>query len=371
MSQSVTIKMLAAETGFSKETVSHILSGKARKYHYSRKTEQTITRTARRLGYMPNSMARAARNGCSRAIGLIHCSSPAKSYMPDSLMNGIQEEITRRNYHLVLACVTEDILQGKRIPKMLSELMVDGFLTDYLYPSCSPIIKRILHSRKPHIAINVDLDKNCFRPNDRQGGFDATQYLIGLGHKRISFVDLSSNIMSWNEKSFHYSELHRYEGYRDAMLQVGYQPGLILGDEFMRWVDRGDAAAPQTIMPWLFSKNRPTAILTYHAPTGLATIFRAADEQGIKIPEDLSILTFSNKPYRLDGFSMTTMIEPFHTIGGEAASALIDKIENGSGDLPAREFPFSIVPGKSCAPPSEAGKKQFHMKIQKNGIGGF
>ena len=108
MPKIVTIKTLAEKVGLSNETVSHILSGKARKYHHSKETEQKVLNTAKKMGYRPNAMAKAARNGRFGQIGFIYCSG--KAYLPDSLMQGIQEEIVRRGLNLVLSWIPEDML---------------------------------------------------------------------------------------------------------------------------------------------------------------------------------------------------------------------------------------------------------------------
>ena len=357
MSGMVTIKTLADETGFSNETVSHILTGRARQYRHSRETEKKVLAAARRRGYMPNGMARAYRKGSFGTIGLIHCCSPGRGYVPDSLMDGIQEEITQRGFHLMLSWVPEELLQEKKIPKMLTELMVDGFLMDYLYPSRSPVMSLIRKSRTPTMILNSEIGTNCFSPDDYKAGADAANYLIALGHREIYFVNICTNTEAWTTPSNHYSERYRYRGYSDALIKAGLEPKLILGDTYEKWGGKNNSDHRGRIMPWLSSKDRPTAIVFNSPEIFFSTIFRYADVAGLRIPDDLSLITFSSSPCIFDDVRITTMVEPFFDIGRAAVAALIDKIKNKTGDLQAVKFPFRFEQGESCTRARERGRK--------------
>ena len=339
-----TIVEIARKCDVSWPTVSRILNGKENLF--LPKTVMKVKEAAKKLGYRPNAMAKAARNGCFGQIGLIFCSGEA--YLPDSLMRGIQEEVAKHGLSLVVSWISKDVfLNEKRLPKILTELMVDGLLIDYLHPPPEQILKMTKSSRTPALLINTDLEFDSLRPDDRQAGREATRHLIAMGHRRIGYVFLNED--SLGKSSAHYSVRHRYDGYCEAMSEAGLEPRLILGNKALRKMADRRKGTPQEIAPWLFEKNRPTAIVVNPGAYGFPTIFRAIDAAGLSIPKDLSIVTFENHPCIFDGFTLTTMVEPFHEIGKAAVSALIDKIKGNTEPLKSMEFPFKLVQGLSCA----------------------
>lgn len=339
---------MAREAGLSLTTVTHIISGRERRY--SAKTIQRVSEVVRKLGYRPNAMARAARSGRFNTIGLLYCSTPSRGYMPEPLMRGIQEEILRRNFHLTVNWIDEQALLSEQvIPRILAEAMVDGFLINYLYPPPTGIMNLIERSGVPSILINAEVESNCVRPDDHQAGRDATRHLIGLGHTRIAFTFLTLDAAGWAAKNSHYSERHRYEGYREAMDEAGLKPRLILGDSGLWPEFNRRPRHPEKLLPWLSDKDRPTGIIDYHSSYGLPAILRALDHLNMQVPKDMSIVTFASSLVRIEGFPITTMVEPFREIGGISVVKLIERIESRSASYPTITLPFRLEIGDSSA----------------------
>ena len=109
---------------------------------------------------------------------------------------------------------------------------------------------------------------------------------------------------------------------------------------------------PRELTPWLYGRKRPTALIVHNSPSyGVNTILRAMDFAGLQVPKDISIIIFGVRDqYRVEGFPFTTMVEPFYDVGKTAVGALMDKVEGRATTLRVMEFPFELVPGKSCAP---------------------
>ena len=347
-----TLKDISAETGLSRETISQILNTNRHYAHYNDDTRMKVVSVAKRLGYRPNSMARNIRNGKFGSVGFIYCSG--KGYLPEPLMRGVQEEIARRKLNLVLNWITEDVLlKEDSLPGILAELMVDGLLIDYLFPPPERLMKIICQNKTHAILINAGVDTDCVRPDDRQAGRDATRHLIGLGHRRIAFVYLTADEENWYRplpnSIPHYSAYHRHSGYCDAMSEAGLEARLILGDRNLWEMSHKRTGEPKDFTPWLFEKGRPSAIVVYPGDYALPTIFRSMDMMRLSVPKDLSIVIFSNIPCIYDGFSITTMVEPFYEVGLAAVDALMDKIEGKVKTQKVLKFPFKLVEGSSCA----------------------
>ena len=350
MDRRPTLMDLSREVGLSKHTISHILNGNGDKYRHSKETHEKVLAAARRLNYLPNAMARAARSGRFGNIGLILCSDIGLGYLPDSLMRGIQEEVNRRGINLVFSWVSEELLlKGESIPKILSELMVDGILLDYIKPPPQIVTDMINDTNTPFVLINAGVENDCVDPDDYQAGLDAAHYLIGLGHSRIAYVSLDRNEDDWANHSFHRSVAIRYDGYRKAMGGAGLKPRLITGNRSLWDMADRHAGSPRELLPWLFEKDRPTAIIVYPGAYGVPTILKSIDEMGLHVPNDLSIITFWNSPYKIEGFPVTTMIEPFYEVGKASVGLLLDKIGGKVKTSKTIRFPFEMASGASCA----------------------
>ena len=351
MERRPTLMDLSREVGLSKHTISHILNGNGDKYRHSKETHEKVLAAARRLNYLPNAMARAARSGRFGNIGLILCSDIGLGYLPDSLMRGIQEEVNRRGINLVFSWVSEELLlKGESIPKILSELMVDGILLDYIQPPPQIVTDMINDTNTPFVLINAGVENDCVEPDDQQAGLDAARHLIEMGHRRIDYMYLARDEEMWEKSSFHHSAASRYAGYREAMVEAGLKPRHILGNRKLWSLSDRHAGSPRELAPWLFEKDRPTGIVNYFgAGYNFPTIFRAIDAMGLNVPDDLSIITFHSSPYKFEGFPIATMVEPFYEVGKASVGLLLDKIEGRVKTSKTIKLPFEMVSGISCS----------------------
>ena len=145
--------------------------------------------------------------------------------------------------------------------------------------------------------------------------------------------------------------MHRLKGYRQALREykVEFSQKLIAGDGFT--IDSGYRATQE-----LLEQNRPfTAILSLTCLIALGSL-RALAEAGLKVPEDLSIVTFDT----IEGVEffkspLTTVYQPARELGARAAALLFDRIhdcEEPSDQhvfLPTKLTPRQSVMRISCA----------------------
>ena len=100
---------------------------------------------------------------------------------------------------------------------------------------------------------------------------------------------------------------------------------------------------------WLSAADRPTAVLTYSSP---GPIILAAARLGLRVPQDLSVVTFEDAPSTEVGLPVTTMIVPQREVGRAGARMLLERIEDPETALAPRTIPFELAEGASCAPPA-------------------
>jgi LacI family transcriptional regulator len=335
-SVSVTISQLAERTGLSPITVSRALRGVGRMGDDTRKR---IVHEATKMGYRPNSSARAMRTGRFGCVGALLSTRESASVMPAPLLRGIDDALAERNVHLTLSHLPDDkLLDAGYIPKILTDWMVDGLLVNYTHYIPRQMIDLIEENEIPSIWLNTKQDGNCVYPDDHAAALDVTRHLLELGHRRIAYADY----YNFGTEESHYSNSDRYAGYAAAMQAAGLAPRR-LGD--VQHADR----VPYT-RQWLSAVDRPTAVVAYSPMmTGHAILYAAATV-GLNVPADLSLVTFNDvATYEFD-VKVATALLPEAQLGREAVAMLFEKIELPRKRLRPRVIPFTFDPGHSCGP---------------------
>jgi DNA-binding LacI/PurR family transcriptional regulator len=149
--------------------------------------------------------------------------------------------------------------------------------------------------------------------DDYMGAFNAVQYLIDTGCRRIAYYGASMNLeISKN----------RYNGYRDALLKNG----LALDEHMILSCDNRQDAELMT--PDLFDGDYyPDAFFAVNDDTAIGILY-TVKRMGLRVPEDISICGFTNGQRAIACDPMLTTVEQRgKRVGEEAAEILIDKVE--------------------------------------------
>lgn len=165
---------------------------------------------------------------------------------------------------------------------------------------------------------------------NRAGAYDATRYLLALGHRRIGFITGTMNLGC---------SIERLDGYRAAL----HDHGVTTDEELVREGSftqlRGYAAAielMELIQP-------PTAIIASNDVTAFG-VMEAARERGKKIPEDISIIGFDDIPQAVQVHPpLTTIRQPLKDMGRRAVQMLLQIIENPKQSAEKIELPTELV----------------------------
>lgn len=309
------IRELAEILGLSTTTVSRVLNGKAKGYRISDKTQQRVFEAAKDHNYTPNKIARGLKLSKTDTLGLIipDISNPFFS----DIASSIEREAYKKGYSLILCDSNEDQKMENELIELLQSHKVDGIIiapigTDYEY------IKQTFKSGMPLVVID-----RCFpetglpsiTSDNYQGGYDAVNYLISMGHSKIACIQGIPKSQP---------SIERVRGYKDA-LQNGIlhsENCVIMGDDFST-----DNGYRQTRI--LFSmKDPPTAIFALSNLIGLGVI-KAVYEMGLKIPDDVSLVAFDEQPYSAFlGTPMTTVDQKKSEMGQLAVAVLLEYVNN-------------------------------------------
>ena len=152
------------------------------------------------------------------------------------------------------------------------------------------------------------------------GGYEATRYLIDLGHRRIAHIQGPLK---------HQCSHDRYQGYCDALREAGIEPdpALVLQGDFMPPSGR---ACAHTL---LSLADPPTAIFASNDYMAYG-VMAAAEEHGLSIPDELSVIGFDDTyPSALMQPPLTTIRQPFFDMGKRAIELMLSLLET---PIPAR-----------------------------------
>jgi LacI family transcriptional regulator len=172
-----------------------------------------------------------------------------------------------------------------------------------------------------------------------QGAFEATEYLIGLGHCRIGFISGLAGLTSTTE---------RLAGYSAALAQHGLalDERLIAEGSFLQ--EGGYTAAQQL----LALPDRPTAIFAANDLSALGAM-EAVREHGLRIPKDISLVGFDDIPQASLGYpKLTTVRQPLSEMGREAANILLEEIAHPEQPRRRVTLPTKLIIRDSCCPPA-------------------
>lgn len=277
-----TLETIAESTGFSTSTVSRVLSGKAESGRISLKTAETIRQAAEKIGYTPNILAQNLRNGKTNTIGLVvpDISNP---YFAE-IASVIVAEARRNDYTTIVTDTMGSETIQEDSAKALISRKVDGMI---VVPcgSRAGFLEDISRLFVPVILIDryyADSTLPYVASNNYQGGFDGTNLLLLHGHRKIACIQGPLSSMP---------NLRRIDGYRAALKKAGAEGcELIVGNDFT--VQNG--YIEMKIL--LNMKERPTAVFALSNTIGLGAI-KAIHEAGLRIPEDISLVSFDNNVY--------------------------------------------------------------------------
>ena len=183
----VTLKDIAKATGLSVTTVSLVLNNKESRL--SEETRKKVFETAQRLGYRSNQMAIDLQKGSSSTLGLIVPDISNDFY--STFSKGVEEICRKNNWTLILNNSDNLISREIEYIDFLYRKNVDGIILASAPDDAelaNQSLKSLANLKIPHVILDfTGTDKGNVVAGDHfVGGFQATEHLIKLGHKKIA-----------------------------------------------------------------------------------------------------------------------------------------------------------------------------------------
>ncbi|MFC0471760.1 LacI family DNA-binding transcriptional regulator [Halalkalibacter kiskunsagensis] len=315
-----TIKDIAKLANVSIGTVSNVMNGKGR---FSEETRKKIEKIIKQSNYMPNVAARSLRDKFNPLIAMVVPFAPRGEIIVNpffaQLISGVESGARDRKFHVIVTGVKDEPDLSFLLEKNINGLIVFGANDS---PKLVADIKKL---QLPTVYMDSYLsDGDLYQVglNDEMGGYLATKYLLGLGHRAIAVI--SGPICE--VKKVKTIGQARLSGYRKALEEAGieFNRNLVLENEFS--VEGGYHSAQQIMQ----LNDRATAVFAFSDMAAMG-LLKGFYDLGISVPDDISVMGFDDlyfSEYLTPG--LTTVRQDIDGRGQSAVKLLIDQIENKS-----------------------------------------
>jgi LacI family transcriptional regulator len=334
----ITIAEIARAVGVSPPTVSKVLNNRS---DVAPETRARVEQVIAQSGYVVNRAAQALWKGRTGLIDLVvHDLTQDYNF---AILRGVEEIVESTDMRLVLSATYGESNYERQWLSKLVHGSTDGALL-LLADSKSQHLEELRRRGIPFVVVDhrgeLGSDIPSVGSTNWTGAYQAVEYLIGLGHRRIAFIGGKPSFLSAQA---------RLAGYRAALEAAGIPviPEYVRPGRFQR-EDGYHETNKLLALP-----SAPTAIFAGNDTQALGA-YQALREHGIAVPEQISVAGFDNAPLSAEVSPLlTTVNQPLNEMGKFATKMLLQLIEGKPLDSTRVELATSMVIRESCAPPPE------------------
>jgi DNA-binding LacI/PurR family transcriptional regulator len=328
----VTIKDVAKQAGVSSSTVSRVVSDSPM---ISDKTKRKVRQVMEDMGFHINQNARNLVSQSTKTIGIVMKSSASESFhdpfFPE-VLRGISAWCHKQDFSISLTTGESEEAIFQDVVKMVKGKKVDGIIVSYSKQD-DKVVPYLMECGIPFVVIGKPFGKASemtYIDNDNvKAAREAAEYLIARGHDKIGYIGMSLEfeVAKYRLQGFKEAVLFNHLDISDAYIKNPTSPDLIRNavDELM------DLDAPPTGMVIIDDLSALHAL----------TILR---EKEIKVPEDVSVISFNNTLIaNFANPSLTSIDTQIFQLGYESARCLIEEIKDRSVYKKSIIIPTHIV----------------------------
>ena len=335
----VTIKDVAREAGVSVGTASQALRASPA---VREATRQRVLAVAKRLRYQPSALARGLVTRRTHTVGLL-ISDIANPFFIRAV-RAVEDAAQENGYNVILCNTDEDPAKETQYLQVLMEKRVDGIILATTGGSLQAV-RDVRWRGIPLVLFDRELTSlatDTVKVDGVLGGRLATEYLLGLGHRRIAII---------HGPLVRSTGIERLQGYLAALKTAGIRPIPELIREGNFKPDSGRALTRQL----LDTSPPPTALF---CTNNLMTVgaLQTLGERGVRMPSDLSLVGYDDMEWwRLTHPPLTTVGQPVYDLGREAMRLLLAQIGRVKGRRRQRVvLKPELILRSSCGPPARS-----------------
>lgn len=325
-----TLKDIAAAVGVDISTVSKVVN--SGDISVRPETRQAILDAAQRLNYRPHALARNLRTQRTGALGILlpDFSNPVYA----TSIRGAVRRADELGYVTLVAEVASDAASASVYGKLVAERRIDGFII--AVAAQKALIAAIDAQPVPHVFINRRAAIGRSVTVDDAGAAKlAARTLIEAGHKRLGFIGDSDEMDTARR---------RRAGFSAAVAAAGLPAAVDIIGPYSR---RGGY---ESCLKLLKRKNRPTGIFASNLLVGIGAL-AAARELGVRVPEDVSIVTLDAEDANYTAPPLTAISLPLDEMGSRAVEELHAMLAGGEPKDVVVDTGLKLIPRASVAPP--------------------
>src|SRR3984893_18554333 len=320
-SPTVTMRDVAAASGFSSATVSIVLNNAPLARYIAAATKKRIEEAAKQLGYRPNAMARFLRSKRSHSIGVMFFDITDPYCTP--ILRGIENALYQSSYVPIFTDAHNQKNRFERYLEMLLEHHVEALIVvaNWLLVDIhllADVTKRKIPASTLCWDVAGDTVSSVMVDNE-MGGRLALEHLYQLGHRKIAFIRGPKMLID---------SVPRWRGIQKFAQGVGLEIDNAMVVQLPDSLDpnSGFENGQRCTDELLQKKKRFTALLAFDDLTAFGAI-RALTKAGLKVPEQCSVFGFDDVPLSLLATPpLTTVRQPMEGMGSLAVNVIMEGI---------------------------------------------
>ncbi len=328
-----TIKDVARLVGVSTATVSHVINNTR---YVSDGLKKKILEAIDELHYHPNAVARSLVKKETHTIGIIISDILNPFYT--AIVRGIEDVTYQSGYNVMLCNSDED--PGKEVLyiQILIERRIDGLVISSAFKDgVHPLLSKLKMVSLVTIVRKVrGLAVDSVFGDNVEGVYQAVRHLIQLGHRRIAIISGPTRLSSGEE---------RLLGYQKAL----GDHGITVDSNFIKFGDFKRESGYTLTKEVLQQKEVPTALFVANNQMTIGAL-NAINELGIRVPKDLSLVSFDDMEwYSFLNPPLTTVEQSPYLMGKTAGEMLLQRINKKRKSIKKIIIPSRLIVRESTA----------------------
>lgn len=336
MEKKITIEDVAKLAGVSRATAGRVVGGYG---NASEKSREKVKKAVKELNYRPNLVAQGLRGQSTKTIAVILGS--IKNNYCNRMIYAVEKEAQKKGYNVIVCNTHEDIEQEISHLQNMYSRQVDGIVLMSAYKTDEEIeeqYRELYIGKTPVVLIDRKINglaSSVIQSNNEQASYEATKYLLQLGHREIGIL-ATEDYSTVNE---------RIKGHKRALIEKGIK----FKEKNIQFVAQSNNEEVAEMMrEFLTEKSDVTAIYVLNNSLCIGVLTELKKENKV-IPQDISLLVWDDEELN-ELLDITTVVQPIEEIGRLAINKLIQNMNKNS-----RRFESSkeildsyIVYRKSC-----------------------
>lgn len=307
----VTIHDVARHAGVSPMTVSRVINAES---NVRDETRERINASIKVLRYSPNQAARSLASAETVHLGVLYANSTA-AYLSELLLGSLEQSGLSGCQLVLEQC--KDLESERKAVQRLIAGGVNGVILPAPLCDSEDALQTVVGAGIPAVLVTSGRPAPGFSAvsiNDFEAAREMTRHLLGLGHRRIGFI---------NGHPGHSASSQRFRGYMEGMTEAGLGVGPDqVAQGFFTYRSGLDAAERL-----LGNDFHPTAIFACNDDMAAATM-AVAHRRGMDVPKDLAIAGFDDTPLAsMIWPELTTVRRPISEMAREAVRLLLEQVK--------------------------------------------